>query len=183
MLAVCEWTTWRRSGVDTGDMMHGQIDQIVSELGEILRVREMRMALAESCTGGLMASRLTDISGSSEWFKGGIVAYDNRIKERLLAVPCAVLNVDGAVSQACVDAMVRGVCRLFDVPIGVAISGIAGPGGGSVEKPVGLVWMSWQVLDHQWSRAYRFHGSRLEVKSQSVGTAIEELLQGIKKRH
>lgn len=163
--------------------MHEQMDQIVTELGDFLRLRKMRMALAESCTGGLAASTLTDIPGSSEWFEGGIVSYDNRVKERLLAIPRAVLNVDGAVSQACVDAMVRGVCRVFDVPVGVAISGIAGPGGGSADKPVGLVWMSWQLPCHNWSRVYRFHGSRREIKSQSVGAAIEELLVGLKKRH
>lgn len=135
-----------------------------------------RMATAESCTGGLLASTMTDVSGSSRWFEGGVVAYDNRVKMRLLGVPEAVLVRHGAVSQACVESMVNGVCALMDVPVGLAVSGIAGPDGGTAEKPVGLVWMAWRVYRRVWSREFRFQGSRREIKMQSVREAVFGLL-------
>ncbi len=134
------------------------------------------MATAESCTGGLVASTLTDVSGSSRWFEGGVVAYDNRVKMNLLGVPEATLIRHGAVSQACVESMVNGVCELLDVPVGLAISGIAGPGGGTTEKPVGLVWMAWRIYRRVWSREFRFQGTRHEIKAASVREAILGLL-------
>jgi nicotinamide-nucleotide amidase len=147
----------------------------VEALGDVLRGRGCRMATAESCTGGLVASTLTDVAGSSEWFEGGVVAYDNRIKIRLLAVPEEVLARHGAVSRECVQAMVRGVCELMRVPVGLAVSGIAGPGGGSPEKPVGTVWMAWRCFDRIWSRVFHFQGGRGQIKLQSVHAAIAEL--------
>lgn len=147
----------------------------VEALGDVLRGRGCRMATAESCTGGLVASTLTDVSGSSEWFEGGVVAYDNRIKMRLLAVPEEVLARHGAVSRECVEAMVRGVCDLMNVPVGLAVSGIAGPGGGTPEKPVGTVWMAWRCFDRIWSRVFHFQGGRGQIKLQSVHAAIAEL--------
>jgi nicotinamide-nucleotide amidase len=149
----------------------------VLALGDFLRQRDCRMATAESCTGGLAASTLTDVAGSSEWFEGGVVAYDNRIKMRLLAVPEDVLAQHGAVSPECVEAMARGVCDLMRVPVGLAISGIAGPGGGTPVKPVGTVWMAWQCFDRVWSRAFLFQGQRREIKMQSVQAAIAELVR------
>jgi len=134
------------------------------------------MASAESCTGGLVASTLTDVSGSSRWFEGGVVAYDNRVKMNLLGVPEAILIRHGAVSQACVESMVNGVCELMDVPVGLAISGIAGPNGGTAEKPVGLVWMAWRIYRRVWSREFHFPGSRQEIKAASVREAILGLL-------
>jgi nicotinamide-nucleotide amidase len=147
----------------------------VSTLGDFLRARGCRMAAAESCTGGLVSSTLTDVAGSSEWFEGGVVAYDNRIKMRLLSVPQEVLARHGAVSRECVEAMVRGVCDLMRVPVGLAVSGIAGPGGGTPDKPVGTVWMAWRRFDRIWSRVFLFQGMRAEIKLQSVRTAIDEL--------
>jgi len=148
----------------------------VIALGDYLRQHGWRMATAESCTGGLVASTLTDVAGSSEWFEGGVVAYDNRVKQKLLAVPEETLIRYGAVSQACVEAMVEGVCALLDVPAGLAISGIAGPGGGTVEKPVGMVWMAWKRDGRIWSRVYHFHGTRREIKLQSVHAAVAGLV-------
>jgi nicotinamide-nucleotide amidase len=146
-------------------------------LGDFLRQHGCRMATAESCTGGLAASALTDVAGSSEWFEGGVVAYDNRIKTRLLAVPEEVLMRHGAVSRECVEAMAQGDCELMRVPVGLAISGIAGPGGGTPAKPVGTVWMGWRRFDRVWSRAFLFQGSRREIKMQSVQEAIAELVR------
>ena len=152
--------------------MEFDLTRPVLALGDFLRQRDCRMATAESCTGGLAASTLTDVAGSSDWFEGGVVAYDNRIKMRLLAVPEEVLVRHGAVSRECVEAMVLGVCDLMRVPVGVAISGIAGPGGGSAEKPVGTVWMAWKCFERVWSGVFLFQGQRREIKVQSVHAAI-----------
>ncbi len=157
--------------------MDSDTQGLVMSLGDFLRGRGCRMATAESCTGGLAASTLTDVAGSSDWFEGGVVAYDNRIKMRLLAVPEEVLVRYGAVSRECVEAMVLGVCDLMRVPVGVAISGIAGPGGGSAEKPVGTVWMAWKCFDRVWSRVFLFQGQRREIKTQSVHAAISGLVR------
>ena len=155
--------------------MEFDLEKMVAALGQSLRSQRCRMATAESCTGGLVACTLTDVAGSSEWFEGGVVAYDNRVKMRLLGVPEEVLVRHGAVSRACVESMVRGVCTLMDVPVGLAISGIAGPGGGTPDKPVGTVWVAWQSVGRIWSRAFLFDGSRREIKMQSMRAAIAEL--------
>ena len=155
--------------------MEFDLEKMVAALGQSLRSQRCRMATAESCTGGLVACTLTDVAGSSEWFEGGIVAYDNRVKMRLLGVPEEILVRHGAVSRACVESMVRGVCTLMDVPVGLAISGIAGPGGGTPDKPVGTVWVAWQSAGRVWSRDFSFDGSRREIKMQSMRAAIAEL--------
>ena len=155
--------------------MEFDLEKMVAALGQSLRSRRCRMATAESCTGGLVACTLTDVAGSSEWFEGGVVAYDNRVKMRLLGVPEEILVRHGAVSRACVESMVRGVCTLMDVPVGLAISGIAGPGGGTPDKPVGTVWVAWQSAGRVWSREFSFDGSRREIKMQSMRAAIAEL--------
>lgn len=155
--------------------MDPDLQKMVMALGDSFRARGCRMAAAESCTGGLVSSTLTDVAGSSDWFEGGVVAYDNRIKMRLLSVPQEVLARHGAVSRECVEAMVCGVCGLMRVPVGLAISGIAGPGGGTPDKPVGTVWMAWKHFDRVWSRHFLFAGGRSDIKLQSVRAAIGEL--------
>jgi nicotinamide-nucleotide amidase len=150
-------------------------EETVAALGDALRRRGWRMATAESCTGGLVASTLTDVAGSSDWFEGGVVAYDNRVKMRLLGVPEEVLVRDGAVSRACVEAMVRGVCGLMGVQAGVAVSGIAGPSGGTPGKPVGTVWVAWMADGRVWSSVFLFRGSRREIKGQSMLAALAGL--------
>ena len=112
------------------------------ELVEALRERGLTLALAESCTGGLMGDLITDVPGSSRVLVQGVVAYSNECKERHLAVPAAVLAEHGAVSEETVVAMARGICRVSGADIGVAVSGIAGPDGGSADKPVGTVWLA-----------------------------------------
>lgn len=151
-------------------------EELVRALGDTLRSSGIRMGTAESCTGGLVACTLTNVSGSSEWFEGGIVAYDNRVKMKLLQVPEAVLGAHGAVSRECVEAMVLGLGNLLEVAVGLAISGIAGPGGGTAEKPVGMVWIAWKFGERIWSRCFHFAGSRLDIKEQSMRAAIAELL-------
>jgi nicotinamide-nucleotide amidase len=152
------------------------ISRAVAELGECLRVEENLLATAESCTGGLLASTLTDTPGSSEWFAGSVVAYSNEVKARLLGVPPEVLEEHGAVSEPVVLAMAEGVLKATGAHVSVAISGIAGPTGGTPEKPVGTVWMAWAWPGKTRARRYTFSGSRSEVKAQSVMTAINGLL-------
>lgn len=158
----------------------GEVERLVMILGQSLRSQGLRMATAESCTAGLVASTLTDVAGSSDWFEGGVVAYANQVKARLLSVPEDVFVRHGAVSQACVESMVRGVCQLMDAPVGLAISGIAGPGGGTLLKPVGTVWVAWEYCGRVWSRVFLFKGSRRDIKKQSAWAAIEELARGYK---
>lgn len=153
---------------------------LVLALGEFLRTQKRRLAVAESCTGGLVASQITDISGSSDWFEGALVAYDNRIKTRLLGVPKEVLTTAGAVSGPCVEQMAKGVSRLLNVPVALAVSGIAGPAGGSVDKPVGTVWIAWMVEEKIWSRKFLFSGDRLDIKAQSATAALAGMLAEIK---
>src|SRR5690606_11775962 len=117
----------------------------------ILQSRGLRVVTAESCTGGGIASALTDVAGSSGWFECGFVTYSNEAKIRYLNVPPGIIEQHGAVSEETVRAMVIGAVNnsLGDVAVAVAVSGIAGPGGGSPEKPVGTVWFAWGNAEHQ----------------------------------
>ena len=152
------------------------ISRAVAELGECLRVEDNLLATAESCTGGLLASTLTDTPGSSEWFAGSVVAYSNEVKARLLGVPPEVLERHGAVSEPVVLAMAEGVLKAVGAHVSVAISGVAGPGGGTPEKPVGMVWMAWAWPGGTRARLYDFSGTRAEIKGQAVMAAINGLL-------
>lgn len=145
---------------------------LAAQVGEIARRHGAMLATAESCTGGLVAGALTAVPGSSEWFAGGIVAYANAVKTAVLGVPQEVLAVHGAVSSECVTAMAQGVCRLLGASAAVAISGIAGPGGGTPVKPVGLVWMAWVVDGAGAARSFHFSGDRAAVRAAAVRAAL-----------
>ncbi|MDD2219575.1 MAG: CinA family protein [Desulfoplanes sp.] len=151
--------------------------EMVTRLGELLCARGSFLATAESCTGGLVGHELTSVPGSSNWYVGGIISYANEIKEHVLGVDKTILETKGAVSQACVLAMVQGVCRLTGARVGVAVSGIAGPGGGSEDKPVGTVWMAWQIDTHAWAECMHYGGNRQEIKRQSAAASIRGLVQ------
>jgi len=152
--------------------------RLCADIGERLRQRREWLATAESCTGGWIAKQLTDIPGSSAWFDRGLVTYANRAKTGLLGVDDRILDVDGAVSEACVTAMVEGLLHHSGVDWGIAVTGVAGPGGGSEEKPVGTVWIGWQ-LRGQTAQAGRYHfdGDREAVRRQTVERALEGLLE------
>lgn len=152
------------------------VSRAVSELGECLLVEENFLATAESCTGGLLASTLTDTAGSSEWFAGSVVAYSNEVKSNLLGVAPDILEKHGAVSEPVVLAMAEGVLKTIGAHVSVAISGIAGPGGGTPGKPVGTVWMAWAWPGGSRAKLYNFTGTREQVKEQSVMAAINGLL-------
>jgi PncC family amidohydrolase len=154
-------------------------------VGDLLRGRGLRIALAESCTGGLTASRLTDVPGSSDYVDRAVVAYSNRSKVDLLGVPETLIATHGAVSQSVAEAMAVGVARLAGVELGVGISGIAGPAGGTPEKPVGTVAISAAWLrggaSELRTRTWRFPGERERVKyqaSQAALNLVRRWLQG-----
>lgn len=156
------------------------IDVLVAQLGEALQERGMFASTAESCTGGLIANTLTNVAGSSQWFLGSVVAYANEVKMKLLGVPESVLAEHGAVSRQTVEAMAPGVCRAIGAEAGVAVSGVAGPGGGSPEKPVGTVWIGWCVRGVVDAQVFTFSGNRDAVKAQTTRRAIEGLLARVK---
>ena len=138
------------------------------------------MATAESCTGGWIAKTLTDLPGSSAWFDHGVVTYSNAAKMSLLGVPAALINTHGAVSEPVAKAMAQGIMARSDVDIVVSVSGIAGPGGGSAQKPVGLVCFSWAGKTFATVTASQvFQGGREEVRQQAVQSALEGVVARI----
>lgn len=149
-------------------------EKLVSEL----RNKKMKIACAESCTGGLMAKKITDVSGSSEIFELGVVAYANRIKTKILNVPQALLEEKGAVCGEVASYMAKGVCLVGDSHIGTGITGIAGPGGGSAEKPVGLVYIGVYVKDEDkcYVEELRLSGSRDEIRNETAERVMNKVL-------
>jgi len=149
---------------------------VASEAARHVGSRGWVLATAESCTGGLIASTLTNIDGSSAWFHGGVVAYSNELKCGLLGVDPATIAEHGAVSEATVLEMARGALRLPGMPAergaAIAVSGIAGPTGGTREKPVGTVWIAWAWPGGERAEKFLFRGSRASVKMQSVNGAL-----------
>ena len=146
-------------------------------LQRLCLARGLSVTTAESCTGGGVASAITEIAGSSGYFETGYVTYSNTAKTRLLGVSQATLDTHGAVSRETVMAMVAGACRESGADIGVAISGVAGPGGGSVEKPVGTVWFAWGDAGAQQAECRQFHGDRRAVREQAVRVALAGLIR------
>jgi PncC family amidohydrolase len=150
-------------------------------IGDLLRQRGWRLAVAESCTGGLVAHRLTNVPGSSDYFVGGIVAYAYEAKVRLLGVRWETLEKFGAVSQETVIEMARGVRLALQADLSAAVSGIAGPGGGMPDKPVGLTWIGLSASDGEQAWSYVWSGDRLSNKEQSAAQVLQllaEYLQG-----
>jgi PncC family amidohydrolase len=146
------------------------------QVGILLRERNLKLALAESCTGGLIGSRLTDVPGSSEYFLGSIVAYAYEAKVSLLGVSWDTLNSGGAVSRETVLEMARGARKALNTDIGVSVSGIAGPAGGTPDKPVGTTWIALVANDGEWAREFRFQGDRAQNKSLAADAALQLLL-------
>lgn len=149
----------------------------MNELVAYLIENKLKIATAESCTGGLLASRLTDIPGVSEVFEMGIVSYSNRIKNEFLGVKSENLEKYGAVSEAVAKEMSKGVAKKASADIGVGITGIAGPGGGTKEKPVGTVWLSFYFAKTDENPAYllSLSGSRVEIRNATCDEAVKRL--------
>ena len=147
-------------------------------LGEILRAQGRRMVTAESCTGGWIAETLTAIPGSSEWFDRGYVTYSNRAKTAVLGVAERTLQTHGAVSAETVVEMAVGALAAASVEVAVAVTGIAGPDGGTAQKPVGTVWFGWCLPGREpVTRAMLFAGDRRSVRAQTVAVALEGLIE------
>ena len=154
--------------------MHDQ--PLVEALARALLARRWMMATAESCTGGLIAGACTGLAGSSDWFERGFVTYSNAAKTDLLGVPAALISAHGAVSEAVARAMAGGACAHAPVQASVAVTGIAGPSGGSADKPVGTVWFGWCVNSQVSAERQRFDGDRAAVREQTVAHALLGLL-------
>lgn len=155
---------------------------LVSELAAALLSRGAQMATAESCTGGLIAGACTDLAGSSHWFDRGFVTYSNQAKTEMLGVEAALIEAHGAVSEAVALAMARGAVRHSAAHCSLAVTGVAGPGGGSADKPVGTVWFGWCVDGRVDAQCLRFAGDRAAVRQATVEHALAGLLQRLRQR-
>lgn len=153
------------------------ITELATRLGERLLPLRAQVSTAESCTGGGIAEAITRIAGSSAWFEVGYVTYSNRQKTALLDVSDMLFERVGAVSEEVVEAMVRGAQRHSAARFAVAVSGVAGPGGGSAEKPVGTVWLAWADGEQLFTQRCQFAGDRTQVRSQTVERALTGLLR------
>lgn len=153
----------------------------IAELGEILCQNKYMLGTAESCTGGLISMLLTEVSGSSSWFKGTVVSYANEVKEKTLHVPHQTLLQHGAVSEETALAMVRGVQKALNLQVAISVTGIAGPTGGTDEKPVGTVWIGFAIGQQIFAQHHVFNGSRKEVRHQTAVAAITTLLHELKR--
>jgi len=145
-------------------------------IGDLLRKRKLTLTTAESCTGGLIANRITDVSGSSEYFRGGIVAYAYEAKVALLDVSWDTLRNFGAVSRETVIEMARGARVALAANLAVSVSGIAGPGGGMPDKPVGTTWIGLSTTDGDWARKFVWEGDRKQNKALSADAAFQFIL-------
>ena len=153
----------------------GELFELSHEVGELLRQRGLHLATAESCTGGGLAHALTAIPGSSDWLQCGFVTYSNASKTNLLGVPPALIDHHGAVSGEVAAAMAAGACERGPVPVAVSTTGIAGPGGGTPDKPVGTVWFGWCLHGHTTTERQVFEGDRAAVRAQAVLWALRGL--------
>ncbi len=145
-------------------------------IGKLLRLRSLKLAIAESCTGGLVGHRITNVPGSSDYFLGGVIAYAYEAKVSLLHVSWDTLRLHGAVSRETAIEMARGVRTALGTDIGISVSGIAGPGGGLPEKPVGTTWIALTASDGEWARLFCFHGDREQNKTSSAEAVLNLLL-------
>jgi len=157
-------------------------DTLEGVVGALLLDRGLTLAIAESCTGGLLGHRITNVPGSSAYFEQGVIVYSNRAKPALLGVPESVLRAHGAVSAQCAEAMARGICAAAGTPCGLAITGIAGPDGGSPGKPVGTVFVGLSVAGETRAQRFRFAGDRESVKWQSTQVALDLLRRAVLER-
>ena len=158
-----------------------ELQQLARSVGDRLLVRAGTLVTAESCTGGWIAKACTDVAGSSRWFQGGVIAYSNVLKVVFLDVPQDLLEQHGAVSEPVVRAMAAGALAHTGSTVAVAVSGVAGPDGGTADKPVGTVWLAWAWRGQDGSvrtetRRERFPGGRDEVRRRTVRCALERLL-------
>lgn len=160
------------------DTTEQAVHELAKRLGARLVMKGLKLATAESCTGGWIAKVLTDIAGSSDWFDSAIVSYSNEAKKHFLKVPDGILLDHGAVSENTVLAMQQGIFMETGADAGISVSGIAGPGGGSEEKPVGTVWIAVSLREQMvHTQKFLFVGDRNQVRLQAVEAALSSLLE------
>ena len=147
----------------------------IAQLAELMQKKDWMLASAESCTGGMIAAACTDVAGSSNWFERGFVTYSNAAKTELLGVDTGLIEQQGAVSEAVARAMAAGALARSKAQVSVAVTGVAGPGGGSAEKPVGTVWFGFAVGDQVTSEIKQFAGDRAAVRQATVEHAVQRL--------
>ncbi|MDR3037242.1 MAG: CinA family protein [Coriobacteriales bacterium] len=152
------------------------LKELATEIVKLADAKNITIGAAESCTGGMVASTLTSVPGSSEVFKGAIVSYANEVKVALLGVLGETLLKSGAVSEEVALQMARGARRALNVDYAVSVTGVAGPGGGSVRKPVGLVWIAVASAKEERSLLHRFAGTREQIRLAATETALQKLL-------
>ena len=148
---------------------------LTTQVAELLQQKKLLLATAESCTGGLIAAACTDLAGSSVWFERGFVSYSNAAKTELLGVPADLIERHGAVSEPVARAMVEGALRHSRAQVAVAVTGVAGPGGGSPDKPVGTVWFGWATPEGVITDKRCFDGDRQQVREATVQHALLRL--------
>ncbi|HRK79755.1 MAG TPA: CinA family protein [Thiobacillus sp.] len=154
-----------------------ELHQLAAELGDKLRARSWMLATAESCTGGWVGQLLTALPGSSQWYERGFITYANAAKTEMLGVPAELIEAHGAVSEEIASAMAAGALAHSHAQATLAISGIAGPGGGTPQKPVGLVCYGWALADGTvMSSTCRLDGDREEIRSRAVAAALRGLI-------
>lgn len=163
-------------------MTEDDVTELARTLGRMARRRRVDIVTAESCTGGGVATAITRISGSAKWFERGFVTYSNGAKKQMLGVTQRSLGNHGAVSEQVAREMARGALRHSAGDVSVAVTGIAGPTGGSRSKPVGLVWFAWAVRDGDvQTRRFRFKGDRTGIRLQAVAIALQGLIDLLRK--
>lgn len=151
-------------------------------IGRILKEKSLKIAVAESCTGGLIANRITNVQGASEYFEMGFVTYSNDAKELFLFVPEEMIAMAGAVSYEVAQLMAQGVREVTDVDVALSVTGIAGPGGGTPEKPVGTVYIGLASKEGIFVRKFLFSGDRIEIKQQTSEEALKMVLDALEGR-
>ena len=150
-------------------------EALTRRLAGLLLAQGQMMATAESCTGGMIAAACTELAGSSAWFERGFVTYSNEAKTELLGVPAALIAQHGAVSEPVARAMAEGALRHARAHIAVAVTGVAGPGGGSADKPVGSIWFGWATAAGVKTQLCQFDGDRQQVRQATVRHALQGL--------
>lgn len=151
------------------------LETVLTQISESLLARGWMLATAESCTGGLIAGACTALAGSSQWFERGFVSYSNAAKSELLGVPAALIAAHGAVSEPVARAMAEGAVTRSHAQVALAVTGVAGPSGGTPDKPVGLVWFGWCVGMQTFSECRHFPGDRAAVRALTVQHALQRL--------
>jgi len=153
-----------------------QTFKLAEQVGSSLQQKQQTLCTAESCTGGGIGYAITEVAGSSAWFNGGIITYTNALKQKLLSVEPEVLEKHGAVSAACVQQMAHGTLGVCEADWSIAVSGVAGPEGGTDDKPVGLVWMAIANNEDHWCWSEQFDGDRTQVRLKTLDAVLGKLI-------